>query len=441
MRLLSSLLGGPSASDQERYRDLSEEEFLNGVFGGIISATGLHVTTADALTVPGISACIQVLSEDLAKVPLLLYRKLRNGTRVRAEEHPVYKLLKEAPAPWLSSFAWRRALIANAMAHGRGHSRVWRNELGRVDRITLLRHGQATARWAADGEPFYDIQGKNGIERNLSWQDVVHVAYRGSTDRGLYGGVEGVSPIDQHRETIALALAAERFAGRFFANGARPSIVLEMDKKLPNDAVAKRIRAGVERAYSGVDNAFKVAILELGMKLREFSSNPQDSQLTETRKEQAVQCCTMFGVPPHKIGILDRATNNNIEHQGIDYVTGPVSSLAEAVQSALEIACLSLDEREEYYIEFNLDGLMRGDIHSRYRAYAIGRQWGWLSVDDVRGRENMDDLPNDQGKTYLTPLNMVPADKNVADDDGEPARKSMIVRPSPQDIGQFGALN
>ncbi|MBE1208118.1 phage portal protein [Aminobacter carboxidus] len=444
MKLWSSLLGGPSASDQERYRDVTEEEFLNGIFGGFVSATGLRITTGDALTVPGISACIQVLSEDLAKVPLILYRKMSNGTRIKAESHPLYARLKESPAPWLSSFAWRRALVANALSYGKGHSRVWRNERGSVERITLLKHGQTTTRWADDTEPFFDIQGKNGYERDLSWQDVIHAPYRGSTANGMWGGVDGISPIDQHPETIALALAAERFAARFFANGARPSIALEMDKKLPNDAVAKRIRTGIERAYSGLDNSFKVAILELGMKLKEFSTNPQDSQLNETRKEQAVQCCTMYGVPPHKIGILDRATNNNIEHQGIDYVTGPVSSLAEAIQSALEIACLSVDEREEYYIEFNLDGLMRGDIHSRYRAYAIGRQWGWLNADDIRGRENMDDLPDGQGKTYLTPMNMTPADKNTADDIDEPedpSRKSMIVRPTPKDISRFGAIN
>jgi len=417
------LIAGDSAP-QNRYSDISVDDLV-GAFGGMISGTGLHVSTADALTVPGVAACIQVLAEDLSKVPLELFRKTTSGRREKATDHAAYALLKGHPAPWLSSFAWRRALLHNALAHGNGYSRVWRSERGTLERITLLKHGQTAVRWAADGEPFFDVHTAGKIENGLSWQDVVHIPYRGTTDRGSSGGILGISPIQQNKETIALAIAAERFAAKFFSNGARPSFVLEYDKKLPNDEVAARMRAGIERAYSGVDNAFKIAILELGIKLKEFSSNPSDSQLTETRKEQAVQCCTMFGVPPHKIGILDRATNNNIEHQGIDYVTGPVSSLAECMQSALETACLTPDERETYYIEFNLDGLMRGDLASRYRAYAIGRQWGWLSADDVRGRENMDDLPEGQGKTYLTPLNMIPAD-DVPDED-KPAKKAIRV--------------
>ena len=431
------ILGGES--QQNRYSDIAIEDLV-GAFGGMISATGLHVTTADALTVPGIAACIQVLTEDLAKVPLELYRKTSSGTRQKATDHPLYALLKGHPAPWLSSFAWRRALLHNALAHGNGFSRAWRTERGTVEKITLLKHGQTNVRWASDGEPFFDLNSGGGTETGLSWQDVIHIPYRGTTDRGSGGGIMGISPIQQNKETIALALAAERFAAKFFANGARPSVVLEYDKKLPNDDVAARIRAGIERAYSGVDNAFKIAILELGMKLKEFSSNPSDSQLTETRKEQAIQCCTMYGVPPHKIGILDRATNNNIEHQGIDYVTGPVSSLAECAQSALETACLSPTERETYYIEFNLDGLMRGDLHSRYRAYAIGRQWGWLSADDVRSRENMDDLPDDQGKTYLTPLNMVPADTEPDEDPekGTPTRTA-ILRPDALDMKRYAS--
>ena len=446
MMALSRILGGgPSSStSQSRYQDL-DDEWLKDTFGGYVSATGLHVSTEDALTVPGISACMQVLEDDLAKVPFQLFRKQSKNRRIPAEDHPLYRLLKESPAPWLSSYNWRRAVIHNALGRGNGHSRVWRNAEGGVEKITPLRHGTTTMRWGSDGEPFFDVSG----ERGLSWQDVIHMPYRASTDRGASNGIAGISPIDQHRETIALAVAAERFAARFFANGARPSVVLEMDKKFPNDSAARRVRASFERVYGGVDSAFKVAILELGIKLKEFSTNPADSQLIETRKEQAVQCCTMFGVPPHKVGILDRATNNNIEHQGIDYVTGALSSLAESLQSAVEIACLSLQEREEYYVEANLDGLMRGDLASRYRAYSIGRQWGWLSADDVRARENMDDLPNGRGKTYLTPMNMTPADENAADqkDDEEgtkkpPAKPSRnVVRPSAEEIGRYGVTS
>jgi len=429
---------GTSSSPQRRYRDFDESELLGEMLGGFVSSTGLHVSAEDALSMPGIAACVQVLSEDAAKVPCILHKKEEGGRRVPAVEHPLYNLLKESPAPWLSSFSWRRALVHNALVRGNGFSRVTRDLEGSVSRLTMIKHGSAQVRWTEESEPLFEVLVGSGIQRGLSWQEVIHLPYRGSTDRASNGGIIGVSPLDQNRETIALALAAERFAATFFGNGARPSLVLEYDKKIPNDEVARRIRLGLERALSGVDNAHKIAITELGMKLRELSFDPEKSQLTETRKEQAIQFCTMFGVPPHKIGILDRATNNNIEHQGIDYVTGPLSSLAEGLQSALEIACLSGAEREAgYYIELNLDGLMKGDIQSRYRAYAIGRQWGWLSADDVRSRENMDDLPDDQGKEYLSPMNMTTpgGGKNEAEQDQ--GRPNGIVRPTAQDIGLY----
>ena len=188
-------------------------------------------------------------------------------------------------------------------------------------------------------------------------------------------------------------------------------MVVEMDKQFPNDKVADRVRASIERAFSGLDNAFKVAVLELGLKLKEASFNNSDAQLVEVRKEAAVTCCQMFGVPPHKVGILDRATFSNIENQGIDYVTGPISAMASAVESAIETACLTTAERGTYNVRFDLNGLLRGDIFSRYRAYAIGRQWGWLNADEIRAFENFDPLPDGAGKTYLNPLNMVPAGK------------------------------
>lgn len=414
----ASLLGVEAA--QDRYLD----DWVKGIERGLLSATGLRVTIEDALTVPGISACIQVLADDISKVPLELKRRTDDGF-APAAEHPLHDLLKFGPSPWLSSYAWRRQLAHTVLAHGNGYSRIWRTEMGRLDRIAPLQPGSTTVRWAADGEPFFDLVGAGGaVERGLTWQDILHVAYRGSSDRASNGGVLGVSPILQNKETVALALATERFAARFFANGARPSAVIEMDRRLPNDEVANRLRAAIERTYSGVDNAFKVAILELGMKIKEFSANPKDSQLIETRKEQAVQACTMYGVPPHKIGVLDRATNNNIEHQGIDYVTGPISSLARNIESAIAVSCLTPEERLVYKVEHNLEGLMRGDILSRYRAYAIGRQWGWLSADDVRETENRNKLPDGQGQVYLSPLNMVPAGEDPAKDDEPPKEES-----------------
>ncbi len=422
MGYLSRVLGGPrleASSTSSTSGTSSPEPWLLDLFGGVVTATGLRVTVKDALTVPGIAACIQVLSEDVAKVPFPLYRLDGGKTRSLALEHPLYSLIRSHPAPWLSSYDWRRAIVHNQLSRGNGYSRVHRDEAGRVVRLTLPQPGRVQQRWTSEGEPFFDVGGMSGeYARGLSYQDMIHLAYRGSNDHAENGGIYGVSPIQQHPEAIALAIAAERFAAKFFANGARPSVVIETEQKLPNDAVAARIRASVERAFAGVDNAFKVAVLELGMKLKEISFSNAESQLMEVRKEQTLAFCSMYRMPPHKIGILDRATFSNIEQQSIDYWTGPVSAVASGLENAVATACLSRAERDEYKPEMDLDDQMRGDMLSRYRAYAIGRQWGWLSADDIREWESQNPLPDGAGKTYITPLNMVPA-KNTAGPDDE----------------------
>jgi len=411
MDWFSRFLGTPDVGAQDRYVD----DWLKGLERGLVSATGIRVTVQEALTVPGIAACVQVQSEDLGKVPLELKKRADKGF-LPGDDHDLYRLLKFGPAPWLPSYRWRKAMVHGAMAHGNHYSRAWRSDAGRLDRITPIQQGRCTPRWADDGEPFFDVTSKTGIERGLTWQDIIHVAYRDSNDGAENGGIIGVSPILQNKETVALMLAAERFAAAFFANGAQPSMILEYDKKLPNDEVAARIRAGIERVYAGIGNKWKVAILELGMKMREISFDPSKTQLTETRKLGAEMACTMYRTPPHKIGLLERATNNNIEHQSIDYVTGPLSALAKSVESAIATTCLTPAERETYKVEHNLEGLMRGDLLSRYRAYAIGRQWGWLSVNKVLERENENTIGS-EGDQYLVPLNMVPAGEDPMKDD------------------------
>ncbi|GGE85443.1 phage portal protein [Niveispirillum cyanobacteriorum] len=420
MGWISGVMGAPAASETSGTSDPSG--WLTDLFGGIITETGIRVSVSDALQVPGVAAAVQVLADDLAKVPISLHRRLPTGSEV-AKDHPLHAMLSGWPAPWLSSFQWRRTLIHNALTRGNAYSRAKRSAEGVISRLTLLQPGSTTQRWTDEGEPFFDIAGPSG-ERGLSWQDVLHVPYRASSDGAVNGGILGVSPIAQHKEMLALCIATERFAAKFFKNGARPSAVIEMDNKFPDDTTAARIRAGLERTYGGVDNAFRIAILELGMKLKEFSFNNSDSQLVELRKEQATACAQIFGVPPHKIGILDRATFSNIEHQGIDYVTGPVSALARGLETAVETSCLTTDERQEYFVEIDLDDLKRGDMLNRYRAYAIGRQWGWLSADDILAWESMNPLPEGKGKTYLTPINMAPAGTDTSRDDGpEPKDK------------------
>lgn len=412
-------LGGASAED--RYVD----GWLRGLEPALTTAAGIRVTPETALTVPGISACVQVLSEDIAKVPLVLKRRTESGYEP-ATEHELYDLLKDGPAPWMSPYRWRKAQAHGVLARGNHYSRVWRHPNGAIRRITPIQANGCTVRWADDGEPFFDATFGTGQERGLTWQDIIHIAYRDSDQGASNGGIIGMTPIDQNRESVALMIAAEKFAGLFFSNGAQPSLVIEMDKRLPNDDVGKRIREGIERVYGGLDNKWKIAILELGMKAKQISIDPEKSQLVETRKLAAEWAAMLFRMPPHKIGILDKATFSNIEQQSIDYVTGPISALARSIESAITIACLTPPERKLYKVEHNLEGLMRGDVLSRYRAYAIGRQWGWLSVNKVLERENENGI-GPEGDEYLVPMNMAPIGTDPANDDGNQPTKGRDI--------------
>lgn len=396
-------LGEPTASTSGTSDPAA---WLTDLFGGLVTATGLRVGVKDAMTVPAIAACIQVLSEDLAKVPLVLYRRKRGGGRERATGHPLYHILKERPSPWLSSFMWRRLAVSGACQNGNAYARVHRDAMRRVERIQPLPHGATTMRWASDGEPFFDVTLGGRTETGLSFRDVIHIPYRASNDGAANGGVFGHSPISMHREAIALAIATERFGAKYFANGARPSAVVEMDGKFRDEQVAARVRAGLERAMSGIDNAGRIAVLELGMKLREVSKSNDDSQLAEIKEQQSEEMARLFRVPPPKIGLLRRSTFSNIEHLAIEYVTDAVAPLAAAFEQQLTIALLTETEQEDYFIELELDGLLRGDIQSRYRAYALGRQWGWLNVDEIREMENRNALPGGAGQEFLKPLNM-----------------------------------
>lgn len=407
MSLLGGILGlGGIQASSTTSGTANPDGWLVDIFSGIATSTGLRVSIKDAMTVPAISACIQVLSEDLAKIPLILYKRTRGGGRERATNHPLYKILKEKPAPWLSSFMLRRSLIEQACKRGNGYARIHRDAYSRVSHIQPLPAGAVSMKWASDGEPFFDVTIGGRVEHGLSFREILHVPYRATSDESSNGGIFGISPITMHKEAIALAIATERFGAKYFANGARPSAVVEMDGKFSDDQVAARFRTDMERIYSGVDNAGRIAILELGMKLREISSNNNDSQLAEIKEQQSEEMARMYRIPPPKIGLLRRSTFSNIEHLAIEYVTDAVSPLASAVEQQASLSLLTEAEQEDHFIEFHLDGLLRGDIESRYRAYAIGRQWGWLNVDKICEVENINAPPNGAGQEYLRPMNM-----------------------------------
>ncbi len=225
-------------------------------------------------------------------------------------------------------------------------------------------------------------------------------------------GYLGLSPIQTNPDSIGLAMAVDEHAGRVFANGTTLSGVIERPheaKAIGDQKVVNAILDSFTSRHSGLRNSFSVAMLQEGMQYKQLAMNNEQAQLLESRKYGAIEICRLYKIPPHMIGELERATNNNIEHQGLQFVIYTLLPWVKRIEAAMMRDLLLPQERKDLYIEFNLSGLLRADQKSRYESYALGRQWGWLSVNDIRRLENLPPIPG--GDIYLTPLNMVSTGK------------------------------
>jgi HK97 family phage portal protein len=255
------------------------------------------------------------------------------------------------------------------------------------------------------GEVFYRVSLPDGTPAaTLPAYRMFHLM--GYTDNGY----EGKSVLAHVRESVGLGLAVEEFGARYFAQGTHMGGFLEVPGRLSGDASA-RLKADLNEKYQGLGRSHRVIVLEEGAKYASVAIPPNDSQMLETRRFQTEEIARFYRVPPHLIQSLERSTNNNIEHQGIDFVTHCIQPWVVKWEMAIARQLLSPAERAAFFAKFNLASLLRGDTKSRYEAYAVGRQWGWLSANDIRELEDLDRLPGGQGDMYLVPMNMVPADR------------------------------
>jgi len=354
--------------------------------------SGVLVNETLALNLSAVYACTQVLSQTVGSLPLHVYQRTADGKN-RATNHPLYKLLHDAPNPEMTSMSWRQAIMLHLCMWGNHYSEIERNSAREPVALWPITPWRVSLK-RVNGQLVYSVALDSGVV-NVPFADMLHV-------KGLsYDGLIGLPPMRAAKEAIGLGLAAQKYAAKFFANDARPGGILEHPGQLSDEAAA-RLRKSFEKTHEGLDNKFRVAVLEEGMKFNAVGVPPEDAQLLETRKFGVSEIARYFRMPLHKISDLDRSTNNNIEHQAIEFVTDTIRPWLVNIEQELSFKLFSGD----FFPEFLIEGLLRGDIKTRYEAYAIGRQWGWLSADDIRERENMNKLPNGQGGQYLVPLNM-----------------------------------
>jgi HK97 family phage portal protein len=387
-----------------RFGRKAESRDLGGSFlfgGGNQSASGRDVTPESALKTPTVFRCVAILSEDVGSIPLHLYRRLARG-KERAVDHPLYTLLRDQPNEYQTAIEFRSVMQGAALLRGNAFAYKETNGAGRLVGLYPLHPDRITPFWADSKTIRYKFRNKQGTETVLDAAEVFHLRGFGTDP------LCGLSPIAYAKEAIGLAQAAEEFGARLFSNGARPGGVLVHPTTLTAEA-KKNLRESWNDMFRGTENAHKVAILEGGLKWEALGMTADDAQYIGLREIQVLDICRIFGIPPNKVGYFDKGASyaSSVE-QRLDYVVGTLRPQLVRWEQSISRDLLLAGERRDYFAEFLVDGLLRGDSKQRNEGYAIGRNGGWFSANDIREMENLN--PIEGGDIYLVPLNMTPAD-------------------------------
>lgn len=352
---------------------------------------GRGVNSGNALKVSAVMACVKVLSETLAIMPLKVYRKRPGGGRVEAENLPIYNILSKNPNPWMTSFEWVELVMNHLTTRGNHYSLKVSGEYGSTTWLVPLHPDKVTMKQdRRTKEYFYEVLNEDGKPNVYFLDEILHV--RGMT---AGDGLVGLNPIAHMRETIGLDMGAEEFGASFFGNAGIPKVVLETDQKLSAQDRNELAKHWDEK-YAGRGNANKTAALGLGLKVKVLSVPPEDSQFLETRKATKREIASIYRVPLHLIGDLERSTNNNIEHQSLEFLMYTMLPWIRRVETSIDSSLLA-GFGSRYFCKFNVEGLLRGDNESRIAWYRGMREMGVLSADEIRQHEDMEPIGEDGG--------------------------------------------
>ena len=399
----------------ERAPDIQDQISAAPEFDVGAAASGKNVTEETAIQISTVYACVRVLAETIASLPLNVYESDGKGGSRIAENHPLEYLLHDAPNEEMTSFIWREQMMTQILLRGNSYSQIVRNGKTAIMSIYPLLSSNMTVDRDDSGALTYKYQMADDNTITLSPAEVLHIPGMG------FDGIMGYSPIALMKTTLGLTLAAEEYGSKVFGNGATPAGVLTHPNRLKDP---EKLRNAWNAAYGGSANAGKIAILEEGMKFERISMPNSEAQFLETRKFQVSEICRIYRVPPHMVGDLEHATFSNIEHQSISFAVHTIRPWLVRIEQSMNKALFSKNERGKYFVKFNMDGLMRGDYKSRMEGYAIARQNGWMSADDIRGLENLNPIGAAKGgEEYLVNGNMIPikqaGQQNAAAQTGE----------------------
>ncbi|NLK23280.1 MAG: phage portal protein [Clostridiales bacterium] len=377
--------------------------FYSFLFGSTTSGKSVNERTAMQTT--AVYSCVRILSEAIASLPLQLFIYIWQG-KEKAISHNLYYLLHDEPNPEMTSFVFRETLMSHLLLWGNAYAQIIRDGAGRVKALYPLLPSKMEVDRADNGEIYYIYSRYTDENPNikehgqviLRSDEVLHIPGLG------FDGLVGYSPIAMAKNAVGMTLACEEYGASFFANGANPGGVLEHPGVVKDP---KRVRDSWNSVYQGTKNAHRIAVLEEGMKFQSIGIPPEQAQFLETRKFQINEIARLFRIPPHMVGDLDKSSFSNIEQQSLEFVKYTLDPWVIRWEQSLQKALLLPGEKKQYFIKFNVDGLLRGDYASRMSGYATGRQNGWLSTNDIRELENMNPISQEEGgNLYLINGNM-----------------------------------
>lgn len=363
------------------------------LFGKSIS--GANVNEFSAMRVSAVYACVRILAESIAALPLHVY-EYKDGGKERAINHPLYFRLHDAPNPEMTSFIFRELMMTHLLLHGNCYAYIQRDFGGSVVALHPLEPNRMTVERDDNGQIVYryltsaseNAQVKKSTTVTYQRDDILHVPALG------FNGLIGFSPIAMARNAIGVAIATEEFGAKFFENGARPSGILKVPHVLKDPS---KLSESWQKAYGGTGNTGKVAVLEEGVTYESISIPPNDAQFLDTRKFQLNEIARIFRVPPHMIADLERATFSNVTQMSLEFVLYTLNPWLVRLEQGFNKALFSDTGRGKYFTKFNVDGLLRGDYETRMHGHQIALQSGWMNVNEVRELEDMNKIPAEEG--------------------------------------------
>ena len=362
------------------------------------AASGERVDEKSAMQIATVYACVRLLADSVAQLPLHLYKWDGENRSIKARDHPLYKILYRQANPEMTSFSFMEMVMVQLLLWGNAYAQIVRDGKNSILGLYPLLPENVEIDRDEHGKLYYiyhaytnDVPGETNKDIYFRREDILHIPGLG------FNGLVGFSPIAMMKNPLGATISVEKYGSSFFRNGGQPIGVLEHPTTLKNP---DRLREDWKRIYAGAENAHNVAILEEGVHYKPISLPPEDSQFISTREFDVETICSIFRVPPHMVQFLKRSTFNNIEHQSIEFVVHTLDPWLIRIEKAIVKDLLLEDEQDIYYPKFNVDGLLRGAIEDRMRAYSVAISCGIISVNEARQKENLPPLPPEQGGDY-----------------------------------------